>query len=392
MFTRYMRILGAAVALALGGLAAVNAIVDPMGVMSGVDLPALEPYRSARTRTAKAEIARRTDAAVLLFGTSRVETCLDPLDPAFGGRPAANLGLQATNMLEIEAVIRYAIEHARPEHAILGLDLLVFGDARSYNADFANSRFSPAFGPLSYFAENMTSVRATEETVQLLLAATRGVRSPSRLSDGFNNRTVAEIRGPQRDAFARTLRFFARNPDTYLGFRLSNDRFESLRRSIAALGEAGCEVRVIIPPVHATQLALIEDMGHQDSFELWKRTVCTIVAEAGVGPLWDFAVPGPAQVEPIPPADDKASRMRWFLESSHAQAGLGSLCLALVHDTPPPPDAPSWWREIGSPLSPPEMDAHLQRQRAALRDWRANRPDEVRLVAEIAARRPPVAD
>jgi hypothetical protein len=79
-------------------------------------------------------------------------------------------------------------------------------------------------------------------------------------------------------------------------------------------------------------------MGNWFLWEEWKRNLALIVeeeaAKAGVTPfpLWDFSGFNPLTMEPVPPADDKKTRMKWYFESSHYTTDLGDMIQDRVFD------------------------------------------------------------
>src|SRR6185503_10786610 len=64
---------------------------------------------------------------------------------------------------------------------------------------------------------------------------------------------------------------FLIDPQTYGGFRFSEDRLQALRRIARNCAERGITLRLFITPVHARQLEALRAIGLFGEFERWKR-------------------------------------------------------------------------------------------------------------------------
>jgi hypothetical protein len=91
-------------------------------------------------------------------------------------------------------------------------------------------------------------------------------------------------------------------------------------------------VILFVQPTHTDRLVLFDWMGYSEDFERWKRALTELVAvEKDKGAnvtLWDFGGYETIAQEPVPAANDRASRLHWFWEPAHYTAALGDLLVA----------------------------------------------------------------
>jgi hypothetical protein len=386
----YQRILLSTVGAGLLGVVAVNAWVDPLAALDG---PRVRGWNAEKTEAIG--MGTRPDKSVriavepfdtLVFGSSRVQLAIDPDDPAFGGRPAFNAGLGATNLAELVPVVDYALARQRPRRVLVGLDLLMASSRREPGAGFAASAFSGRH-PAAVWLRRVASwdvLRASLATVR----ANRAGESALYAANGF-------VRGPADASledwdyaaqFETSLRTFALNPETYACFRYDAERVARLADALDALRRSDARVFLFFDPMHARHLELLETLGLGPDLERMKREVVDLVAaeaarsRAAPFPVWDFSGPHPYTTEPVPPA---GGEMRWWWESSHATPALGSRMVArmLGEDARDAED-----EGFGVRLAPEGLDAHLAALRLRHAAWAEANPAAVQAVRGLVRR------
>ena len=112
------------------GIAALNVLVDPYRAYRDVSLSLFEPHRRTRGRRTKAMMLERGDWQLILMGSSRCETALDPGHPGFADKRVVNLGLNRYNVAELKLQLEYAVLHNPLEEAIICLDFFGFNPLR----------------------------------------------------------------------------------------------------------------------------------------------------------------------------------------------------------------------------------------------------------------------
>lgn len=382
-FRRYNLILSLVLFGALLFVAAVNVLADPYGAYPAWHVERVaRQSREASNRTSRAELLRHGPWSTVIVGTSRALTGYTPDDPAFAGVKACNVGLPGTNMIELDPLLHYALDHAEPDRIMLALDFLLFSDVRTYSQDFAQSRLSLDRDLLSYHLENLLSARATTATAKSLGAAVLGAKPKfSRLGQAARENPI--VPGGYRKAFRDRLRSFFVDPETYAGYRYSGDRLARFREILKTCRERGVQIDVVVNPVHFAQLEAIEQSMLWPVFEQWLKDIADI-AESERGErggesirLVSFLACVPYGGEPIPAADETRAVMNWWWESSHFKAGLGSLVLNELYG-----------QEVavafGVPLTPDNVDTHIERLRELRANWHQDRPEDVRFVREVA--------
>jgi hypothetical protein len=368
-----------------------NLAIDPNGAYPTLSLKALSPYRQQLvTRPAKAEMLRRTPCEVLLLGSSRVQVGLPVRAAVYGTNRVCNLGLSGTTLPELAIVLEYALRHQRPQRVLLGTDFFMFSDTRKSTVGFESSRFDPELRVFDYHLKNALGAQATDDSWRLLRQWMRKER-PLAVDRGFLPKSL-RANTSQRDTFARCIRKFVTEPETYGAYHYSRERLELIRQMIRHCRGAGVDLVIFIPPVHALELETIRAAGLWDTFEAWKRDLGRIAAEENTGstgpsassgqatvPIWDFTgFTGPV-IEEVPPSGDRRTRMRYYLENSHFTPALGEQLLNRMLVGVPGETAETW----GARITTSAIDEHLARLRREREAYATSHAHEVAWVEQL---------
>lgn len=371
-YKKYLRILVVVIAAGLLAVGAFNLVIDPFGAYRLINIPALNAFRSqASARIGKAEMLRHGRWDVLVFGSSRADIGVDPYDKLWGRQVVGNAALGGTNIFETIRMLKYAMKASPPRKVIFFMDFVMFDASRTCHPSFLLSRFNPDRSLVEYHLGNLLGAHALSASWQVLVDYAKS--KPSRSDDRghmahYRTQRPGERVAP-RHRFARTLRHFLLT--RYRDFTYSPARMDDFRRMVRICADRGIPVIVVIPPIHAMQLEAIRLTGLWDDFERFKRDLVTVVARARQnhpsGPaidLWDFTSYSGLNAETIPPAKD-TTPMKWYWESSHFTAALGSLVLRRVLGLSIPAGIEA--EDFGVRLTRANIDAHLaeiRRQRA----------------------------
>jgi hypothetical protein len=387
-FHNYLKILAALFAPVMLAMAATNALVDPFAVFPATSLPQLHPYRALGTRVTKAELLAQVQPQILILGSSRAETGLDPHSPLWKTDHVFNAALTGAGFEEIGHVFDYALRSSNPKLVVLTVDFLMFTSHRSPRADFERSRFNPNLPRTDYLLANLFSYKTTSASLDALTRYFAGAETEYTQLGHHREKYPAE----HRRLFASVLpRKFFQNRETYLDYTYDRTRLQTLRHIAATCRDRQIDLVVLIPPVHALQLEAIRLMDLWPTFEQWKADLLAALDDlplASTHPsersLWDFTGYTGPMAEPVPAADEVAQHMTWYFESSHFKPALGELVIAriLSHDAPPhsPPTPP-----IGTPLTSTTIQAHLQRLRNERELYAQSQPHEIAWIQALHA-------
>lgn len=375
-YRRYLTCFAAAAAGLSLVLAALNVASDPYGVFRHtVPLPT-QGQILFRTRTAKAETLRHERCDVILLGTSRIQSGIPTTSDVWGEKRVCDAALDGTNLHEIEKVFRLAVQHQRPARILLGVDLLMFGNFRSTNADFDVSYFNPETNWVEYYAEKLIGRRATEASFKLLRKKLTqrpdGTRKNKKKRTKKHKSAKPNLSGT-REAVRQTLtkKFFV-DEDTYNAFRYSSERLTLLAGMVKTARERNIRLDLVINPVHAIQLETMDRMGIYEQFERMKVDTARLVGQrnepTGIY-LWDFTGYEGLVAEKLPRGSEK---MRWYSESSHYKKNLGKLVVQRITGSVPEESA-----TFGTRLFFDSVGAQNTLLRATRERWRDQNPEEV---------------
>lgn len=383
-FRRYIFVLTLLLALSCVGIAAFNLAADPYGAYPGASVSWLASRSGEKgTRTARAELLRRGPWEFIIIGSSRAQMGYAPDHPVLGGMKGCNAALPATNIRELQPVVDYALRHNDPKRVLFAIDFLLFDSGREFQHDFAQSYFTPSRDAISYHLDNTISFRVTNASYKTLMSAVRG--DSSRFTPlGQTVRHTKKLSDGHRALFAAKLREFF--TDTYADLNVSPDRIDRFRAIIQAVRNDGVPIDIVINPIHAAQLEAIATAGLWADFEQWVRDVTAVVEDERLVPgpevrLVCFISYGTHCTEPIPPAGDADTTMRFWWESSHFKDELGAEVLNRLYAGIA--DGQSG-QDFGLDLTGVNVDTWIADMRQGRARWERDNPGDVEFVQQVA--------
>jgi hypothetical protein len=370
--TLTVSIAGAALALVAG----FNLLVDPYGAYPRVHLKAFDPLRaSIFTRLARAEMARRGDWDMMIFGTSRPKAGLPWRHPAYGTNRVYNMSADAAYMAEAAKMFDYARARNPIRRVVLCLDFALSRRSLVDKSDFAQSRFNPELSLFDYHCKNLIGGAASNESLEFVLAYIRRDFPPEQQRDGFFVHAL-KPGVSQREVFGKVIRKLANG---YAAQRPGAEEMEAFRRMLTICRENNIEITLAINPVHALDLELLRAVDNWNRFEAWKRDVVHIVEEVAPGgsiPVWDFTGHAGPAAEEVPPAGDTATRMKYYYENSHFTPAMGALMLDRMFR--------GATNEFGVKISTANIEAHLERIRDQREAYARTHAEDIQWVQRIS--------
>jgi len=361
-WTRYARWYAGALAVLLCLVAGLNFVVDPLGRWRVIDNEGFNKYKVAAkrdSRVGKAVSLRECDVDVVLLGSSRVESGLNPGYVNLPGQ-AYNAGLKAATIYELDRLGRYALEHQSPATMVIGLDFFTFNERRVTYDDFPVSPLPERVMPWALF-KYLVSLENLYGAYQTVLWNSTRDLQPC-VYNGFRKNRPRRL--PMREEFKKTVEGFLTNPDMYGGYLQSDAYPNRMRDLMIDLRRDGVDVRPFLSPIHAVLLEAITNKGIDDKFAQWKIAMARIVAEANVATpelppmqLWDFSGYNTITTEPVPETD---ADMYGFRDPSHYRQHIGVMILDKLLGLPPSGDIPP--ADFGVVLSPENVAAVLAQQ------------------------------
>lgn len=369
---RYLSALGLGLVVLLGGVGALDAVIDPSGVYDLGLAPGLDAHRSdLGSRTAKADALLQQGWEVLLFGTSRTAIGFDPAAEVWGGARVLNLGLRGSNIVETEQLLSLALQHQRPDEIWFVVDLFMFGDGRRTGADHGRSLLNAEQDRLAYHADKLLGLPSLLDTVRTLRNAATG-RDGGYSPEGFRlyQRVASE---PPRTAALRWLERFVVNPSTYAPFRYDPERMASFAGMLERAEASGARVVVVVAPHHAMLLELQHQLGLSDSAERFRRELAQLGAQHAIYDATGYVgAPG----EPLP--SDAGGELAWYWEVSHFRNTLGQLLVQQIHD-----DRLDDPRLPVARLTPQTIDARLGELAQQRLRWREDSAADAQVVEAL---------
>lgn len=386
---RYLMRVAAALILIAIATIATCVLIDPywiFGSPAQEGFNALKPHAASQAMMAKAALSGRIAPSTVLLGNSRTEAGIDPTSDAWPGdrRPVFNHGQAGRDLATAVRLLQHTSAGSVPRMIVVGLDFPNFlGPPRADGLSVEeNSRLlvdhngaATRRRELQVWQDRLTAtltLDAVFDSISTVVQqeATSGATITAHGFNPLNEYNTHVRRVGHHGLFAQKVEAYARQlrgmpapnfaaPDTVNGFA-------SLKRIIALAAQGGSHLVLYIHPYHAEYLELLHAHGMWPSFEAWKRAVASVVASAAVASglsveVIDFAGYDEVNTEPVPPAGDVQTQMRWYWELGHYKSALGDRLIRRFFE----PGV-----GYGHALTPATLDAALAAARAGRERYR----------------------
>ena len=136
---RYGAVMFILLALVLIGLAALQLIVDPLGIFN-TSIDRFDKHRAMHSRITKAEAANRKPHDTVILGSSRFEAGFDPEDSMWGDTDVLNFSLAGANFIETRQAWELLEQTHPPERLLIDVSLFTMNNGVGPGDDYALSR------------------------------------------------------------------------------------------------------------------------------------------------------------------------------------------------------------------------------------------------------------
>ena len=290
--------------------------------------------------------AKGLGASVLVLGTSREDYGINPSDIPING-VKYNGATTSQPYIESRLTLEYMKKHnIYPQHILLGL-LFELSDVNSkLPVDFDKDRI---YGDKKTYS-NLISLDTTKSSLKTFWCnAFKKTCSDGYFSNGLRyplHFEKASAKNGQHHEFIENEKHYMRDnhnreplcqPNPFINKDTGYSKMSELKALIHLAYEQKTDLRMFIGPSHARQWETIKISGLWDKFEQWKRILVDInEKEANFFhkspfPIWDFSGYNSITSEELPEIGDKASRMKYYFESSHYTPLTGKLVINKIY-------------------------------------------------------------
>jgi len=321
----------------------------------------LKPRSYEQAEIAKTYQLERIKPETLLLGNSRIEVGFDPdslLWPPTA-RPVFNAALAGRDLQSAVDMLMDSIAVHPPRTVIVGLDFLDFlhkpdtapwpvpvrhaEERRLLVDDDGNFNPDRRLQVLRDRLSTTLTIDALTDSFDTLLdqdAATSVTMTPNGF-DPLHEYQLFVRRSGYHELFAEKNDAYQRDypalpkPDFADPLAFANSRY--LVKLISLARRDHIRLVLLIHPYHADFLDVLRRAKLWSSFENWKRAMVKVRddaagADAADIPLYDFSGSNRFSTEPVPPADDRKTEMRWYWEPGHYKSALGDEMLRVIID------------------------------------------------------------
>ncbi|MDY6782681.1 MAG: hypothetical protein SW833_09080 [Cyanobacteriota bacterium] len=345
-----------------------NIIIDPYGTFNSPvgKFNHEKPSKDNNDRLYKAADIMRIKPVTVILGSSRTKQSINPEHPTLQDKtPIYNLALNGANIYEVRRYLEHAIANQEDiELVVLGVDFFMFNGELDNQPSFSENRLETAMLPPNDLINSVFSLDTYQRSVETVEASrTAKTINLDYGKNGFMpNRKVNDGKTEARfDGSIKTYFKFHSN------YTFSENYFEEFKKIVELCQKQGIELKVFIPPAHATDNEAIRVTGQWEAFEEWKRKMVKIV------PVWDFSGYNSVVTEPI------QAKMENYADNSHFTVRVGNWILDRIFST----NAATVPTDFGVLLTPDNVESHLAEIERDRETWAAQHPDEVQLVRRI---------
>jgi hypothetical protein len=362
-------------------------IVDPVGVWGTRMLPDTNYAVHGRARVNGDRVIKGIELTrgtydTMIFGTSRLQSGIDPRSREFQRERVYNAALPSGRIAEQVSVIETALKlHPEIRHAIWGIDYFVMISPETTFADFDNSIFNGMSALQGQFVRTF-SIDSLKGSVKFWRSVLRG--EPADMTVRGFHRQFSKTRSEQRPFFLRLAAREAERCHEQADLDAIAANVKRIAYGLQVLVDHGVSVDIVFPPTHVWMQSMAERSG---ALTVWEDIRTRVARQAErvskTTPLplkvWDFDHPGSVTSEALPAV---GSQSKWFYEVSHARPSTGELMLRILKGTSTPDDPPDFARQ----LKPYTATALFQVARNDLMLWREQNPAEHNIVEGFIAK------
>jgi hypothetical protein len=337
-------LLGSAVVLVL--VLSLNRLANPYCLFANDWVPhENKPETFSHSRLVKAHQVRHLRPAAVILGSSRAESGIDPMHPAWRHHPVYNLGLAGARIYEVMRYFQHACAAGEVREAVLVLDFFAFLEDSGVAKDFREDRLLTDRDGASQkgvsWTDRISSVLSWDAciaSVRTLSAREEGYRH---LVNGSRNTAYDIDRILARGGAAKAFEALRQGGGSLMPSNTSRlgEREKSCFRTILDQArKANIDLRIALGPTHVEYLEGVAAAGQWELFLEWMRAMVEIVEEeathsAGVPfPLVDFNGYHEFNKERMP----EKGVAQYYLDPFHFTPRLGSQMLDLLMGTPEP--------------------------------------------------------
>ncbi|MBO3457616.1 hypothetical protein G7B40_008985 [Aetokthonos hydrillicola Thurmond2011] len=344
-----------------------NFMTDPYGIMGNPVIPGFNKFKPEKAdtyRLFKAVDIIRLKPRTVFLGTSTMDFGLDPNHPALAAYgPVYNLGMPGTNIYEIMRYFEHAL-YNQPDikRVIISSDTFMFDKYRNNPKDYSDNRLQTNTLAYKDIFNATFSINAFVSSIKTIVVNLNNFKSEPYSTNGDRNENWLVENKPVVYRFIRAINRDLQDINT-----LSPQRFDYFKRIVELCRERNIDVKVFIPPIHATVTEGRFSKNKNLVTDEEKRLLVSII------PVWDFSGFNTITTEKV------SNEMKYYIDAYHYRKNVGNLVLNRMlhfHEETVP-------RDFGVLMTPENIEAHLiqiQHQRA---EWQKKHPELVKLVEDL---------
>ncbi len=383
--SRYVSLIACLALVFVMALACFNCLVNPYQLFqhSLFELKHRPVFHSMYL--VKPYLQRRQPPELLIAGSSRAGSSLNPEHPALSRKFVFNAGLPAAGLEDVRRSIELAARQGQLQEVVLALDYYMFAGA-DLGVDTAarldlHHRLSLDSSEFEYWLVLATdyvrvllswpatvdSLRTLQEQETLTLSQDTSLSLQSnglwQLSAQASRNSAKAFLGKLREA---TYLYCGLAPDPS---HLPSIDYAPYRQLLKDLHHRRLHAKLVILPMHGALREVIAACGLEEHRRAWLRSMVELNTDSAerVGresyPIWDFS--GFSETVAVPPPSGEP--MRWFQDASHPTLEMGNRVLDAIYSQHSSAN-------FGTMLNELVFDQHLADDQRGASDYRLKHP------------------
>lgn len=364
MFKTYNRRLFFILISALLCIGSLNIVIDPYDIFSLKEIEGLNSVKPMLAKQYRAFTLREIKLQQpenIILGSSRAQIGLPKDGLKAEGHPFFNAGVPQATMDELHDYFLFAKQQSRLQKVLLTVDFFGFNaHLKTLSPFVGHSNDKLSYDPFPFSSKvaavvGWSGLTGSIKTIQVNTQQATQLDLNSQLQTRTTPRAVLF---EQNEHYYLSRRIYLPYPNKQYSLRDAKQSLNPIDHYKELLNEAlqdDIQCIVVILPIHARQMTLIDKLGLWPEFENWKRTLTQVTQAVSTDiKLIDFTSYHPINMEAIPQITDATQEMTYFVDGAHITLSWGQQLLRALYLNEPLPNG------YGAKLTAQNIEAHLK--------------------------------
>lgn len=386
MYKTYNRRLFFIIASVLLCIVSLNIVIDPYDIFPFKEIEGLNSVKPMLVKQYRAFTLREIKLQQpenIILGSSRAQIGLPKEGLKAEGYPFFNAGVPQATMDELHDYFLFAKQQRQLQKVLLTVDFFGFNAYLKTLSPFVgHDKDKLSYDPFPFSSKvaavvGWSGFTGSIKTIQVNTQQSKQIDLNSQLQ---SRATPKALLFEQNEHYYLSRRIYLPYPNKQYALRDANQSsnpIEHYKKLLIEAAQEKIQCKVVILPIHARQMTLIDKLGLWSEFENWKRTLTQVTQAVSTDfKLIDFTSYHPINLEAIPQITDATQEMTYFVDGAHITLSWGQQLLRSLYLNEPLP------KGYGVQLTSQNIEAHLKQIKQQKIAFEQRHPESVAAVLQ----------